>query len=177
MANEFYYEKFLSFLRNHNLYNENILNYWKKNQLSFDYRDEEKRGLIGCYYLQEKNRIRGIKLIIPYIVDDKTILINIHEYIHLVLVYPHLNKKYQLGKDIEILPIYYEKIFIKENKTKELEEYEKYLDDIILKNDQEEYLIALNYSKQLLEEKEKNIYKTEKELKRLLKKRINDNNK
>ena len=49
MANEFYYEKFLSFLRNHNLYNENILNYWKKNQLPFDYRDEEKRGLMNTF--------------------------------------------------------------------------------------------------------------------------------
>ena len=177
MATNIYYEKFLSFLKNHNLYNEDIINYKRKNQLPFDYRGEEKRGLIGCYYLQEKNRIREIKLIIPYIFDDKTILINIHEYIHLVLVYPHLNKKYQLGKDIEILPIYYEKIFIKENNTKELEEYAKYLDDIILKNDQEEYLIALDISKQLLEKKEKNIYKTEKKAKRLVKKRINDNNK
>ena len=45
------------------------------------------------------------------------------------------------------------------------------------KNDQEEYLIALDISKQLLEEKENHIYKTEKKAKRLMKKRINNNNK
>ena len=59
-----YYKKFITFLKEHNLYDEEILEYWKNNKLMFDYRDDEKRELIGCFYKIENNILKEIKIII-----------------------------------------------------------------------------------------------------------------
>ena len=87
-----YYNKFIEFLKKYNVYSEEILKYWEKNRLLFDIRDEEKKELIGCYYQYEKECLKKISLIVPFIDNDKTVLINIHEYIHLLLLYPWLEK-------------------------------------------------------------------------------------
>ena len=49
-----YYQKFINFLKEHNLYNEEVVEYWKNNRTLFDYHDEEKRGFIGCFYQYKK---------------------------------------------------------------------------------------------------------------------------
>ena len=166
-----YYHKFINFLKRHNLYNEKIFQYWENNRILFDIKDDEKRDLIGCYYQYENDYLKKISLIVPYIVDDKTVLINIHEFIHLSQLYPRLRKKYKLDIDKEILPIFYEKLYISENRTKNLIEYEKYLNEIILKNNILEYVIALEISDILLNETYKdNIYKMEKKAKKLIRK-------
>lgn len=166
-----YYQKFINFLKEHNLYNEEIINYWQKNKLVFDYLDDEKRQLIGCFYIIEKGKLKNIKIIVPFIDDDKTILINIHEYIHLLLLYPKIYKKCNIGIDSEILPLFYERIYIEENKTEELLNYYNYINNFIIQQQQKEYIIALNLSKQLLEiYNNDNIYKLEKKAKKLVKK-------
>ncbi len=145
-----YYQKFIEFLKRHNLYNEEILNYWKNNRIIFDYREEEKRDLIGCYYAFKNNILTKINLIVPIMNDDKTVLINIHEYIHLYLLYDKIGKKCKINEDKEVLPIFYERLYIHENPTKELQEYYEYLNSFIMKEKTKEYLIALEISDILL---------------------------
>lgn len=166
-----YHKKFIEFLKKHNLYDEEVLNYWKDNKTSFDYREEEKRDLIGCFYILRNNILEKIKLIVPFIESDKTVLINIHEYIHLFLLYPKLGKKCKIGLDKEVLPIFYEKVYIQENPTPQLIEYHEYLNSFIKKSDQQEYIIALNLSGELLKNyKNKNINKLDHKVKKLVKK-------
>ena len=166
-----YYKRFINFLKEHQLYNESALAYWKDNKICFDYKDDEKRDLIGCYYLFENDILTKINLIVPFIIDEKTILINIHEYIHFILLYNQLGKKYKIEKDKEILPLYYEKLYIEENKNKELLDYYHYLNESIKQGNIEEYKIALYISDKLLKDyKINNIYKLEKKAKRLIKK-------
>ena len=166
-----YYKKFITFLKEHNLYDEEILEYWKNNKLMFDYRDDEKRELIGCFYKIENNILKEIKIIVPFFDNDKTVLINIHEYVHLLLIYPQMGKKYEPGIDKEILPIFFEKIYLKENETKELLKYYTYLTNFINTQSEEDYIIALNISDKLIKTyNNDNINKLTQKSKKLVKK-------
>ncbi len=164
-----YYQKFIDFLKKHNLYDEDVINYWKNHKVSFDYREEEQRDFIGCFYMLRDNVLEKISLIVPFIDNDKTVLINIHEYVHLFLLYPKLRKKCIIGIDKEVLPILYEKIYIHENPTDELINYYEYLNSFIEKSGKEEYLIALDISEQLLENNYSNIRQLERKTKKLTK--------
>ena len=171
MVIKVYYNKFIEFLKKHNIYDEIILEYWKNNRILYDYRDEDNRWITGCYYEYKKNRLNKITLGVPYINDKKTLLINIHEYIHLYLLYHKLGKKYKIGKDKEVLPFLYERIFIKEDNTKELRDYYKILNQTIISEQEEEYLIALSLSEKLLNEySNDNIFNLDKKVKHLVKK-------
>ncbi len=166
-----YYQKFIDFLKRHNLYNEEVLTYWKNNKMSFDYREEEQRELIGVYYIFKKNILEKIQLIVPFTDNDKTVLINIHEYIHLFLLYPYINKRCIIDKDKEVLPFYYERLYIEENNTEELKKYYQYLNSCIIKDNIDEYTIALEISDILLSEYRNNdIKRLQKHTKKLMKK-------
>lgn len=55
-----------------------------------------------------------------------------------------------MGKEKEAIPMLYEKIYMLEHPSKELEEYEEYLNQFILDNDILEYKIALDLQKTLV---------------------------
>lgn len=165
------YQKFISFFKSHQLYDEEMFRYFQNNSLLFDYRMEEYIDFIGCFYAFDKKILKSIKLVVPYIMDDKTILINIHEYIHAILFYQRLGKGCEVGLDREILPMLYEKIYLLENPSQELEKYEQYLNHFIYKNDDIEYIIALELQEELLDLyfKGANMHQLDKKAKRLVK--------
>ena len=166
-----YYEKFINFLKKHNLYDEEVIQYWTKNKISFDYLEEESRCLIGCYYKIENKILTKISLIVPFIDNDKTVLINIHEYIHLLLTYHKLGYKYKLDPSREILPIFYERIFIRENETASLLNYYNYLNSYIIEENLNEYVLALKISDILLKTyNNDNVFKLENKAKKLVRK-------
>ena len=168
-----YYQKFIDFLKKHNIYDENIVRLWQENSIHFNYMEEEKRDLIGCYYIFKNNILTKINLIVPFIEDEKTVLINVHEYIHFYLLYHKIGKKCNLELDKETLPILFEKIYVEENDSKELNTYYQYLIKRIKENPQKEYIIALELLDPLLKEykKNNNIFKTEKKAKKLVKRK------
>ena len=111
-----YYEKFINFLKKHNLYDEEVIQYWTKNKISFDYLEEESRCLIGCYYKIENKILTKISLIVPFIDNDKTVLINIHEYAHALELYSELGKIYEDKVELrEIHAREMEKVYLKSN--------------------------------------------------------------
>ena len=123
MSNEFYFE-YLNFLKTHNLYGKEAFHYIQSNALYIDYRDKDSRDFIGCFYIYENNYLTKIRLCVPYIYDEKTVLINIHEYVHAYLLYSKLHTKYKIGKEKEVIPMLYEKLYMLEHPSKELEKYE-----------------------------------------------------
>lgn len=146
-----YYTEFINFFKKHNLYDEKIFNYIKENITLIDYRDEENRQFIGCYYvLNKKEILTKIKIFVPYIDSPITTLINIHEYIHAITLYQYLGKKFKAKKDIEILPLLYEKLYILENPTPELKEYVVKINKSIEENNEEKYTVALKSQEELL---------------------------
>lgn len=146
------YLKFIDFFKKHNLYDETIFKYIRENAILFDYLEEEKRPFIGCYYNYDKNKcLSKITVVVPIINDERTLLINIHEYTHAIIIYNKLGKKYKIEKDIEMLPMLYERIYLEENKKKALEKYVQGLNQRITEDSEIEYQIALKYQRELLE--------------------------
>jgi len=147
-----YYKEFIDFFIKHNLYDKDIFNYIRHNSILFDYIDDDQRPFIGCYPVFTKNNIlTQIKIYVPIINSKKTILINIHEYIHAIILYKYFNKKYKKEKDFETLPMLYETIYALENHNEEFENFIKELDTRINEESPQTYKIALAPKKDLLE--------------------------
>ena len=53
---------------------------------------------------------------------------------HAIELYRYIGKKYVEPLYVEVLPIFYEKLYIKENPNIELIEYDKYIDKRVEKN-------------------------------------------
>lgn len=147
-----YYNKYINFLIKHNLYNEEVLEYIRNNSIKFDYRDEEQREFIGCFYITDKKeKIKKINICVPIIDSDITVLINIHEYIHLFILYQHLNKNFLRDTDEEMLPILYEMLYFLDNPSKELENKIKDLNNLVKEESPIQYKIAFKSREELLE--------------------------
>ncbi len=137
-----YYEKFIDFFKEHNMYDEEMFRYLRENSTLFDYRDKDMVKNIGCYYaLDSKDKLKGIALVVPFIDSEKTILINIHEYAHGITAYSKLGKKYKHTLDREIIPMLLEKIYAMQNP--ELLPFIENLNKGIINSDSEDYKIAL----------------------------------
>lgn len=146
-----YYDKYIQFLKEHNLYNIELLNYIKANSTYFDYREEENRDYIGCFFkLNKKKKLEKISLVLPFIIDEQTVIINIHEYIHAFMYYKYLGKKVVFDNTIEILPMLYEKIYLIENYTPSNDKYIANLDSKITPNSDIKYQVALALQTKLI---------------------------
>ena len=160
----------IDFFKKHNLYNKEMFDYFEKNSTIIDYNDEEQQCFIGCFYVFNKKHIlKKIHLNLPYIYDNKTMLINIHEIMHGIELYKKLNQKVYITEECEILPILYEKIYIEEKQDEELINYQKKIDDTIDKTDKE-YLLALAVRDELYKEYDYNYSKIKKLSKNIAKK-------
>lgn len=171
---ENYYKKFINFLKEHNLYDENAMEYLHQNGIFFDYSEEKDRDFIGCRFATNKRKIlKCIILCVPNIRDEKTLIINIHEYTHALLYYKYLGKKVDIkNSSIEILPMMYEKLYIKESNSQLCKEYIEYLDSQITEKSDLKYRVAINAQQEMLDfySKEKNPDKLEEQSKKIAKK-------
>ncbi len=167
-----YYKVFIDFLKKHKLYNEEALKYLYANGIFFDFSEEEYHYFIGCYYIFKNNKLQKTQIIAPYIKNEETLLINIHEFTHGLLLYRHLNKKVTIGKDSEVLPMLYERVYLKENHTETAKIFIDKLNNNITPASKIDYIIALNIQEQMLthQAKEDNPIKLEKTAKKLVKK-------
>ena len=145
------YREFINFFKRHNLYNKETFDYLSKNSIQFDYLDEDKHPYIGYHYLtDEEGNLSKIILFVPYIDSDYTTLINIHEYIHGIILYNKLGKRYKQENDAEILPLLYEKIYLLEKQNKSLELLQENLNKRITETSPIEYKIALDVQNEML---------------------------
>ena len=140
MINTFY-----NFINKHNIYDKNVYDYYLEHSDSFDYYNEDFLiNWICCKYIfNRKGFLKEIRPFVPNVVDDKTALININQYVHTLLAYNYLNKKFKLNDDCEILPKFYEKLYVLENNNKGLIEYEKFLDKAALESNDKRYIMAV----------------------------------
>jgi len=102
------YGKFINFLKENELYDEEVFNYMKDRIRIVKY-NETSKDFFGCYPIVDENNIlRDIKICVPNTIDDITVSINIHEYVHYLLTYRSLNKEYKEDKYAELMPVFYE---------------------------------------------------------------------
>lgn len=161
----------IDFFKRHNLYNEEMFDYFSRNSSMIDYEDKEQRLFIGCFYTFGKDkRLKDIHLNVPYVYNDITMLVSIHEFIHAIILYKNINKKVNIGIDKEVLPMLYEKIYINENNNPILIEYEKKLNKLINPKEDKEYVIGLALRDQLIENYNYDFEKLSRKVKRLVRK-------
>lgn len=98
MKNIYEFE-FYNFMRNKEIFNDAFENYIdnKVKRVDFDLFD----GFWGCFPILKDNILVDIKLIVPNIIDKKTLLINIHEFIHAKRLYSRLGKTYNENVELE----------------------------------------------------------------------------
>ena len=125
----------INFFKEHNLYDEEMFKYLGKYTFHFDYNMKENRIFTGCGPCVDKNGIlRKVYVSVPFVIDDITTIINIHEYTHAIEFYYDIGKKFKKDKYVEVLPMMFELIYIREHYSKELEDYENFLNSCISRN-------------------------------------------
>ena len=142
----------LDFFKKHNLYDDDIFKFISNNTIYINYNTIKDRCFIGTYWSVDKNnKLSRIKVVIPSVIDDVTLLINIHEIVHAIELYGYIGKKYVEPIYVEVLPIFYEKLYIKENPSIGLEKYNEYVDERIIESEKLKYLIGLRLQDKLFE--------------------------
>ena len=165
-----YFDKFVEFIRKHKLYQRDSLAFISERTTYLDYENINERDFIGCYYDVDKfGRVVDFKVYVPKIADEKTLLINIHEYVHAFILYKLLNKNYDIGLEKEVLPLMYEKICILENEEFSLKKYERVMKEVINEINTDEYIIGNEIANVLVPLEDGNLEELNKEAKRLVK--------
>ena len=161
----------IDFFKRHNLYDKEVFDYLSKNSTMIDYKDEDQRAMIGCFYILNRREIlERLQINIPYVYDDITALINVHELVHGIENYKKLGKRFKKEMTVEVLPILYERLFILENPSEKLNKYGEYLDNIIEKSSEKEYVVALRVRDELIKNYNYNMSKMQKMSKKLVRK-------
>jgi hypothetical protein len=137
-----YFNKFIDFITRHNLYENKSFIAISNKTTNIDYHNEEARNFIGCFYKVENEIITDFKVCVPKIIDEKTLLINIHEYIHALIIYNSLGKKEDIGLEKETLPMMYEEMYAVESEEISIKKYLKEQQEMINEMNSDEYTIG-----------------------------------
>ena len=142
---------FISFLRKYNIYYEDVFNYYENNKTSID-KVYFNNGFIGCYLKLENGILKRVKIVAPSLENYIDVSINIHEYVHMIRLYKNLNKHFCLTKYEEVLPIFYEFLFLYDNLNEECINFLIYYKQCLLLSKNENTIKALNICDELLSE-------------------------
>lgn len=170
---ESYYTKFINFFKNYGLYDEKMFNYIWRHSVFYNDLETECNDCTGIYYIFDKNKkLLKFNLIVPYIDNEKTLFINIHEYMHAIYAYYNLGQKIIIDETTEVLSLLFENLYLDEFYSKSLDEYKNKLNIIRNNSCEEKYIVGLKIADELLINYKKNLSLKElnKKSKRLLKK-------
>lgn len=127
-------EKYIEFLKKCELYNKDVFDYIEYRTTYVDYRQKGSMDFVGCYPIIQDGIVKDIWLCVPKIVDDISVSINIHEYIHLLRVYSFLGKKFIESENEEVMPVLYEFAFL--NEVGNIDYLDKYKKAILAGDDE-----------------------------------------
>ena len=118
------------FFKEHKLFDEKMFKYLENQSTMVDYDDPDQRCFVGCFYILDRTgtKLTDIRLNLPYVNSEETMLISIHELTHAIFNYPKIGKKFKKDITIEVLPLLYEKIYAEEHPSKWLQAYLHRLD-------------------------------------------------
>ena len=137
-----YFDKFIDFITRHNLYESKSFIEISNKTKNINYNNEESRDFIGCFYKVENEIITDFNVCVPQIIDEQTLLINIHEYVHALIIYNSLGKKEDIGLEKEVLPMMYEEMYVVESDEISTKKYLIQQKEMINEMNSEEYIIG-----------------------------------
>lgn len=132
-----YEQKFIDFLKEFGIYNEQAFKYMKTIKKQVNYKEEDTMSFIGCYPIMENNTVKDIRICVPKMIDDISVSINIHEYVHFLNMYNNLNKEYVFKNTEEVLPVLYEFVFLSKCTDIETKDYLSFYKEYIKQKDDE----------------------------------------
>ena len=168
-----YYDKFIDFFIEHNLYDKKVFDYiWDRCNF-FDYLEDDYRDQIGVYYIFDKNKkLIDFNLIVPFIDSKKTSLINIHEYVHAIFAYYKLGKRLVLDDSCEVNSLFFEKVYVLENYSEDIDKFLNKLNKDRINSNENRYIYGLKVADELVQNysKKVNLNTLSNKSKRLMKK-------
>lgn len=127
MTNKSFYNKYVDFLKNHDLYDDNLFNEIIEYSIPIDERDDEFNFLFGrCVVItNKKGDTTALPPVMPFLTNDRTVAISIYSYVNALIHSLKIDKRYKDNKYFKyIVPMYFEKIYILENSNEELLDYD-----------------------------------------------------
>lgn len=153
-----YYNKFLEFLQKNNLYNQKSFAFISYHTTNIDYSEETKEQIGYTYTKNNEDKIIDFKICVPTIEDEKTLIINIRNYIYALFLYEMLGKKEEIGEVQEAIALLYERLYIVEQEFI-IKEYNKFLLEEINERNEENFTRGAKLSLELLNYYDENIEK------------------
>lgn len=138
---ELWYSKFIKFLREQDLYEEKSFNHIMKKAFFVDFTNEKLDNLkVGCILIfnkspktfEESDCLRNFFPIMPVLNSETSVSICIYVYVQALLLLERVGKWVIDDSYNEILPLFYQKLYIIRNYNEELATYDKYLEQRLL---------------------------------------------
>lgn len=115
-------EKLLNFLKEQKLYKEEFFKFMEGKIKVFPY--DADLSWFGCFPIVEDNILKDIRLLVPEIITEKNLLVNIHEYVHALELFEELGSVYEdRREEREKKASSYEKIYLNSKKPKQVVNY------------------------------------------------------
>lgn len=167
-----YNDNIIMFFKRHNLYDEEMFKYLEEHTDFFDYYDDNYIGCLGSgeHIDSRTGKLTHFRICIPYCINKETMLVDLHEIMHGIVFYKHLNKKYKEDITIELLPFIIERMYLEECKDENLIKFHNRLDSTIDSNSEEKYRFALRYRDELYKDFNGDIESIEEKVSSLVKK-------
>lgn len=110
-------EKIKEFFKSQNIYDENFFEYIKTRV--FVTPEDTPLEWFGCFPILEDGVIKDIRVIVPKIVTEKNLLVNLHEFYHAYELYNELESIYiENIEQREKNAVNFEKKYLEKSKKK-----------------------------------------------------------
>ncbi|MBQ2947322.1 MAG: HD domain-containing protein [Bacilli bacterium] len=115
-------DKLVKFLKEQNLYKEEFFEFMEGKIKVLPY--DVDLSWFGCFPIVEGNILKDIRLLVPEIITEQNLLVNIHEYVHALELFEELGNIYEeRKKERENKASNYEKIYLNSKKAKKVVNY------------------------------------------------------
>ena len=109
-------ERVKEFFREKNIYNEQFFEYMKNRVYTFPY--DISLDWFGCFPILDGDIIIDLRVVVPKIVTEKNLLVNLHEFYHAYELYCELGNVYVEKKEQrEENAANFERKYVKSHKT------------------------------------------------------------
>lgn len=151
------YSKYLRFLHKHKLYDKNIFEYINNHSVIINYNKIYEFNSFGCsVVVDEHGRLVEVIPVIPLLKNDKMVVISIFTYVQAMMLIPNIGRKYDERYYNKVIPIVFLELYIYENNSIYLSNFEKQIILKMFNQSEEQYEKAIQYKDFLINSYNKN---------------------
>lgn len=91
--------KLITILKSLGLNNEEYYTYISQKGIINSFDVAISSGIWGCFILTNEGIINGLRFLVPKVINEETLLINIHELAHGYEIFPYIGTNYQENQE------------------------------------------------------------------------------